>query len=612
MRTVGIVGLGPWGLCVLERLVAGARSRPDQKVVVHIIEPGSPGGGIYSAPLPDYMILNTPCGQHSLYPFPPEEAEVRRGLGFYEWVLAEGYHWDGLECRKGEAGPGSRPVKPDDFLPRRVMGEYLRWFYEVLCSEAPANIEVVHHRTCAEDVRPAGGGGGERVLLESGEEVDVDYVIMTAGHVRGHHKKGSHGAWVTEAYPVKAYQDAVRPGEKVAVEGMALTAVDVITGLTVGLGGSFVGAGEGRLRYVPSGREPTLYVFSRNGLPYCAKPFGAKDPVGDYVPAICTVGAVERLKGSPGPKRQIDARAELLPLMFAEMDLCYYTRSAELRDGAAAARQVQQALVDAWHSGAFGEGKARLVARYGHFDARGQFFAGEGKDYRDSEQYQASVCTTVADDVREALVEGGSPTKAALETLRVLRDTQRLAVEFKGLTYGSHVDFMVNMRGRFARLVAGPPVSRLQELLALVEAGVVKMPFGPRPQVVVSDDGKVTVRSVHLQEPFETVVDRFIRAHLDFASLDGSGSPLLRNMVAAGRLRPMAFDGVAAGGVELTETSHPVNAAGEAERRLWLFGILAEGARYFTLYIPSPKSRVRAFLDAQAAVDEILSEDDRA
>ena len=193
MRTVGIVGLGSWGLCALERLVAAASRSPDKQVVAHLIEPGRPGGGLYSAPLPDYMILNTPCGQHSLYPFPAAEGEERRGLGFYEWLRAEGYHWEGLECRKGEPGPSSNPVTPYDFLPRRVMGEYLQWFYEALRSEAPANIEFVHHQACAEDIKPVGGGGGERILLDGGGEVVVDYVIMTTGHVRGHHIKGRNG-----------------------------------------------------------------------------------------------------------------------------------------------------------------------------------------------------------------------------------------------------------------------------------------------------------------------------------------------------------------------------------------------------------------------------------
>jgi uncharacterized NAD(P)/FAD-binding protein YdhS len=587
-------------------LTAAARRFPEAHIDLHVVEPGRPGGGIYSAPLPDHMILNTPCGQHSLYPFPAEDGEERHGLGFYEWLQAEGYHWEGLECRTGEPGPGATPITPHDFLPRRVMGEYLGWFYEVLRTEAPANVEITHHQACAVDVQRL-AGGAERVVLDDGAVVVVDHVIMTTGHVRGHHIKGRHGPWVTEAYPVKAYRDQVRPGEKVAVEGMALTAADVITGLTIGLGGSYVDLGEGRLRYVPSGREPTVYLFSRNGFPYCAKPFGAKDPVGDYVPAICTVDAIKRLKGEPGPKRRMDARAELLPLIFAEMELCYYTRWAELTGGQAAREHTKRALLEAWSAGTFAQERARLAENYGEFIAREHLFLGEGWTYRDSEDYEARVRAAVAADVREALVEQGSPVKMALETLRALRDIQRLAVEFKGLTYESHLDFTANIRGRFARLVAGPPVSRSQQLLALMEAGIVKVPFGPRPQVVVDDDGTIRVRSMHLHEPVEVVVDRLVRAHLDFPSLVGSGSPLINNLVAGGRLRQIDYGGLPAGSVDLTEDFHPVNTDGEPERRLWLFGILTEGSRYFTLYIPSPKSRVRAFMDVGVAVDEIMA-----
>ena len=39
-----------------------------------------------------------------------------------------------------------------------------------------------------------------------------------------------------------------------------------------------------------------------------------------------------------------------------------------------------------------------------------------------------------------------------------------------------------------------------------------------------------------------------------------------------------------------------------------MFGVLTEGFRHFTHYIPSPKSRIRAFEDLGACVAEILSE----
>ena len=61
---LAIVGLGSWGVCVLERAVAQAR-RVETSVRVHVIEPGALGGGVYAMGQPDYLVLNNPCGQLS-------------------------------------------------------------------------------------------------------------------------------------------------------------------------------------------------------------------------------------------------------------------------------------------------------------------------------------------------------------------------------------------------------------------------------------------------------------------------------------------------------------------------------------------------------------------
>jgi homoserine O-succinyltransferase len=60
------------------------------------------------------------------------------------------------------------------------------------------------------------------------------------------------------------------------------------------------------------------------------------------------------------------------------------------------------------------------------------------------------------------------------------------------------------------------------------------------------------------------------------------------------------------GGIDLSEDFHPLNSSGEEERHIWVFGVLTEGPRYFTLYIPSPKSRVRAFIDAGICADQVV------
>src|ERR1700677_3797002 len=128
MSEFAIVGLGSWGLCVLERSVNRAR-HINSFVRVHVVEPGQLGGGVYSAAQPDYLILNNPCGQLSLYAAPGDGEDPSYAVGLYEWATQRGYRRVGNEYKIGSMG---ETILPTDYLPRRLMGEYLAWFYDAL------------------------------------------------------------------------------------------------------------------------------------------------------------------------------------------------------------------------------------------------------------------------------------------------------------------------------------------------------------------------------------------------------------------------------------------------------------------------------------------------
>ena len=88
--------------------------------------------------------------------------------------------------------------------------------------------------------------------------------------------------------------------------------------------------------------------------------------------------------------------------------------------------------------------------------------------------------SALADDLREAEVpEGASPVKSAAEVFRIFRDPMRSVVEQGGLSLESYLDFNADIRSRIHRLVAGPPALRSRQLLALMDAGVLRIPFGP-------------------------------------------------------------------------------------------------------------------------------------
>jgi uncharacterized NAD(P)/FAD-binding protein YdhS len=100
MSEFAIVGLGSWGLCVLERTVSRAR-HIRTSVRVHVVEPGQLGGGVYSVAQPDYLILNNPCGQLSLYASPDEDEDPSTRWVSMSGQFDQGYRRVGYEYKIG-------------------------------------------------------------------------------------------------------------------------------------------------------------------------------------------------------------------------------------------------------------------------------------------------------------------------------------------------------------------------------------------------------------------------------------------------------------------------------------------------------------------------------
>jgi FAD-NAD(P)-binding len=608
---IAIVGLGSWGVCALERLVTQARSglRSGLEVEVHIVEPGTPGSGVYDVSQPDYLLLNNPCGQLSLYPFASESDQPAYGLGLYDWSVAQGYRWIDDRC---VIDPAGAPIEPHHFLPRRLMGEYLQWFYRMLVAEAPPGVEIVHHRTAAVDL-VARVDGAELVRLANGEWLLVDHVVVTSGHTANQDdgEVVPHERQIS-AYPVTQYVDRFPAGTRVGVAGMGLVGVDVVTALTVGQGGRYIEDG-GRLRYVPGGREPVLHMFSRSGLPFTAKSVTGVDRTGEYVPAICTPDALAGLTvSSNGSRRLVDVRAELLPMMFAEMYVRYYGQLARQAGDGVETGALRDQLASAWEAGSFDAELARLAERFGPFDAAELFF-GHEPHYASSEEYEQAVRAMLAEDLREAQVSGGeSAAKMASEVFRIFRDPMRSVVEHGGLSLDSYLDFNADIRSRINRLVAGPPALRSRQFLALMDAGILRIPFGPAPAIgpgsSVSAPGAaaITVSSTLLTQPYAGDLDVVIRGHLEEPRIDGSASELLSRLYAEGRVSQFRYGSVTVGSVDLTPDAHPIDINGRVQQRIWMFGVLTEGVRHFTHYLPSPKSRIRAVEDLGACIAAIL------
>jgi uncharacterized NAD(P)/FAD-binding protein YdhS len=604
MIEMAIVGLGSWGVCVLERTVNRAR-RTGKPVRLHVIEPAQLGGGVYSTEQPDFLVLNNACGQLSLYAAPDGDAHPPYAVGLHQWAVVCGYRWVGHECRIGVGGDA---ILPTDYLPRRLMGEYLAWFYDTLVDYAPPNLEIVRHYAAAVDISPA-LRGREAVLLDNGTTLTVDHVVLTSGHTWNDEPGANGGVQYLQPYPIEGLDRSAPAGSSIAVAGLGLVGFDVLTALTIGRGGTFEDRGDraDRMRYIPSGREPAITLYSRSGAPYCAKSASGVDPYGQYQPVVCTheeFAALTNPGGSP-VRRHVDFRAELLPLLFAEMQARYYIHSALLTGGEVESTEVRAVLRQGWLDGYYEKVIDALEPQYGRFDPTAHLFAGSDRHYTSATDYQSQAYDMIEADLTEALHPGGSPVKAAQEVLRILRDQLRSVIEFGGLSLDSYVDFQSKIRGRINRLEAGVPPMRSQQLLALLDAGVVNIPLGPNPEATACSDG-VRLSSTALEDPAAVTVDGVVRGYLDMPSLARSGSPLLKRLYAKGRLTQLSYGATPVGSVAINENFHPYDTEGRLQPNLSVLGVLTEGVRYFTHYLPSPRSRLRAVYDAQDCVEAVI------
>ena len=413
----------------------------------------------------------------------------------------------------------------------------------------------------------------------------------------------------SQPYPIECLDHSAPAGSSLAVAGMGLVCYDVLTALTIGRGGTFKDRCDrtDRLRYVPSGREPTITLYSRSGVPHCAKSAAGVDPYGQYEPVVCTRDAFAALTNPGGSlvRRHVDFQTQLLPLIVAEMQARYYLQAALLAGGETESTAVRTVLRQGWVDGRYEKVVDGLQPRYGRFDPATHLFAGSNRRYRSAAEYQGHVYDMIEADLTEALRPGGSPVKAAEEVLRILRDQLRSVIEFGGLSLDSYIEFQSHIRGRINRVDAGPPLMRSQQLLGLLDAGVVRMPLGPNPELAAGPDG-VRLTSTAVDEPTIVTVDAVVRGHLDLPSLARSDSPLLSRLYAKGRLTQLSYGDTPVGSVAINEEFHPYDTEGRLQPNISLLGVLTEGVRYFTHYLPSPRSRLRAVYDAQNCVEAVI------
>jgi hypothetical protein len=277
-------------------------------------------------------------------------------------------------------------------------------------------------------------------------------------------------------------------------------------------------------------------------------------------------------------------------LIATEVEAVYYrTLLGELRGSAAAQRFLADFLAA---DGA--PQRSALLERYRLPAALRWDWDRVARPYRDAAftthaQFQTWLLGHLRRDVAAAHAGNvGNPLKAALDVLRDLRNEIRLVVDHGGLTGRSYQRELRNWYTPLnAFLSIGPPAGRVEEMIALLAAGVLRA-LAPGIRVGTSaDTGGFTVSSTSVPEP-PIVVGGFIDARLSEGDIRHAVDPLIRHLLRTGQCRPYRIpDGPAPGFLTggLAVTTRPyrlVDATGHPHPRRFAFGVPTEAVHWVT------------------------------
>lgn len=612
---VCIIGAGPRGLSVLERLCADARERAaGTTVAVHVVDPARPGAGsVWRTRQSHHLLMNTVASQVTLFTDPSVEmaGAPASGPSLYEW--ARGLTGAGASHEAGAADAAhgadvayddqvlaeARDLTPDSYPTRAFYGHYLEWVFRRVVRTAPPLLTVTVHPLRAVRLHDE-EDGRQCVTLANGTRISgLDAVVMAQGHLPVTPDAGelrlaefarAHGLrHVRPANPADTELSAVAPGEPVALRGLGLNFFDHMALFTLGRGGSF-DRRDGALVYRPSGREPRLYAASRRGVPYHSRGRNQKGAHGRHHSWLLTPAKLAELRGV-ADRGGIDFSRDLWPLIAKEVETVFYAALLARRTDPETVLRFQR-LTLAWPWGSAEEADVFdefAIAPEDRWDWKHIARPYGDRSFRDTDDYRTWLLETLRRDLAESEagnVEG--PLKAALDVLRDLRNEIRLAVDHGGLAGRSHRE---DLDGWYTPLNAflsiGPPPCRIEEMIALIEAGVLRI-LGPGMRVEPdAHAGAFVVESPEVPGS-RTEVTTLVEARLPEPDLRRTADPLLRHLATTGACRPYEIrdprhGAHQTGGVAVTERPYRlIDTDGRVHPRRFAYGVPTESVHWVT------------------------------
>jgi FAD-NAD(P)-binding len=615
LMRVAVIGLGPRGLSVVERLCANAELLLPQgkRLVIHLVDPHVlDGGRVWRSTQNRLLLMNTVASQVTM--FVDETVDcvgpVVGGPSLYEW--ARSITLLGAPSVSNAVRAEAERLGPDDYPSRAFYGSYLRWTRRRIMRTAPPSVSFVEHEASATDLRDLPNTLQE-IVLDNGETIrDLRSVVLALGHLPhelGESEAvlndfaGEHGLrYIAPSNPADVSLRTIPAGEPVILRGMGLNFFDYLALFTEGRGGRFVRDDDGALRYVRSGQEPRLVAGSRRGVPYQARATNQKGAFGRHEPLYITPELIKRLRSLADDGSPADFRGDIWPLIDQEVRTVYYATKVRERgctcdaeEFTAAFAVAEPALVP--RSGdplAIQESEAQreVLAKFDldqepAWDWRPIAEPYLAEDLASTERFRTWLRSYVNSEISEAAK--GNVTgalKSALDVLRDLRNEIRLLVDHGGLSGDAYLDDLQRWYMPLnAFLSIGPPAERIEQFGALMDAGVLEV-LGPDLRVTCERD-RFVARSAacpDLSVPAATLIE----ARLPETDLRRTTDPLLLALLARGECQPYRIPirgggHYLTGGVAVTRRPyHLLDADDRPHARRLAFGVPTEAVHWVT------------------------------
>ncbi|MGO3363541.1 MAG: FAD/NAD(P)-binding protein [Corynebacterium sp.] len=521
MTSLVVVGGGPRTTGLLLALAARLREQGDpggrDPLDIHVVDPFLTGPGrIWRADQPSQVWMNNTSDQITVYAGgDPALADVPpiSGPSLADWV-----------------GRGAV------YVPRRDAASYLRDAFERAVGALPEWVTVTEHRNAAVGV---GRAEGERVvLLDDGTALRADATVLAQGHLDV--LPGTDGVETSghtpPGYTVDQDFSHIPGGADVLVRGFGLAFIDLMMLVTEGRGGRF-GHGADGIVYHPSGREPVLWVGSRRGVPYRSK---LVDGPPQLTPRHLTEDTLRRLPRSDGGVLQ---EGVLRSLLLAEINDAWYTALAEHHGQARITVTAERihALTDAWvdrlvdadvpGAGREEEAFGRVVrgavpAPEDRLDLRHLDRPLEGRTFADHGDLEQAVEDIVVGNLQRAHSRR-FPQDGALYSVLVASYFVAHSLLFAGALAPADRELVASLTSTFSYVCSGPPPERLENLVALHRAGLVRFLGAGAEFGQDGSSGRYTATG-------GITADYLVDARLAELTADRVADPLLRGLLATG------------------------------------------------------------------------------